>query len=182
MNDELHPEMQTDVQPVEQPVISDHQAQMAFESFQSEQNLVMGTLAGLVASVAGAGTWAAITILTEYQIGFMAIGIGLLVGFAVRFTGKGISQSFGIVAALMSLVGCVLGNVLTITYFVSVSEEMAFMDLLGQLNAVIVVDMLTVTFDPMDVLFYALAGYFGYKYAFRQISEDDFNRALGKAM
>jgi len=32
------------------------------------------------------------------------------------------------------------------------------------------------------VLFYALAGYFGYKYAFRQITEDDLNRALGKAM
>ena len=52
MNDELQPEMHLDVQPVDEPVISDHQAQMAFESFQSEQNLVMGTLAGLVASVA----------------------------------------------------------------------------------------------------------------------------------
>ena len=182
MNDELQPEMQVDVQPVDEPVISDHQAQMAFESFQSEQNLVMGTLAGLVASVAGAGAWAAITIMTEYQIGFMAIGIGLLVGFAVQLTGKGMSQSFGVVAAVMSLLGCALGNVLTVTYFVAAGEEMAFMDVLGQLNATIVVGMLGATYEAMDVLFYALAGYFGYKYAFRQISEDDLNRALGKAM
>jgi len=182
MNDELQPEMQAEVRPVDEPVISDHQAQMAFESFQSEQNLVMGTLAGLVASVAGGGAWAAITVLTEYQIGFMAIGIGLLVGFAVQLTGKGISQSFGVIAAVMSLAGCVLGNVLTITYFVAASEEMAFMDVLGQLNVAIVADMLTATFEAMDVLFYALAGYFGYKYAFRQITEDDLNRALGKAM
>lgn len=182
MNDVLQPEVQPDVEATEETVISEHQAQMAFETFQSEQNLVMGALAGLVASVAGAGIWAATTVMTEYQIGFMAIGIGLLVGFAVRFTGKGIQQSFGIVGAVMSLVGCVLGNILTITYFVALSEEMAFVDILSQLNAAIIVDMLTATFEAVDVVFYALAVYFGYKYAFRQITEDDLNRALGKAM
>jgi hypothetical protein len=182
MNDVLQPEAQPEGQAVDEPVISDHQAQMAFETFQSEQNLVMGLLAGLVASVAGAGIWAGVTVVTEYQIGFMAIGIGLLVGYAVQFVGKGIQQSFGIVAAVMSLIGCVLGNVLTITYFVALSEEMAFMDILGQLNFAITVDMLTATFEPVDVLFYALAGYFGYKYAFRKITEDDLNRALGKAI
>lgn len=182
VNDELKPEMHAEVQPVDEPVISDHQAQMAFESFQSEQDLVMGTIAGLVASVAGAGAWAAVTIMTEYQIGFMAIGIGLLVGFAVRFTGKGIAKPFGIVAALLSLAGCILGNILTISYFVAASEEIAFMDILSQVNVAIIVDMLRTTFEAMDVLFYALAGYFGYKYAFRQITEEDLNRALGKAM
>jgi hypothetical protein len=34
----------------------------------------------------------------------------------------------------------------------------------------------------MDLLFYGLAVYFGYKYAFRQITEQDLNRALGKSM
>jgi hypothetical protein len=42
--------------------------------------------------------------------------------------------------------------------------------------------MLSATFAPIDLLFYALAGYFGYKYAFRQITEQDLNRALGKAI
>ena len=32
------------------------------------------------------------------------------------------------------------------------------------------------------VLFYGLAVYFGYRYAFRQLTADDFNRALGRAM
>lgn len=182
MNDELRPETHEEVQPVDEPVISDHQAQMAFETFQSEQNLVMGALAAVVASVAGAGIWAAVTVMTEYQIGFMAIGIGLLVGFAVRYTGKGIRQSFGIVAAVMSLAGCVLGNVLTISYFVSLNEGIAFMDILGQLNVPIITEMLTATFEAVDVVFYGLAVYFGYKYAFRQITEEDLNRALGKAM
>lgn len=182
MNDEIQLEAQDEVQPVEEPVISDHQAQLALDTFKSEQNLLMGTLAGLVASTIGAGIWATVTVMTEYQIGWMAIGIGLLVGFAIRFTGKGINQSFGIVGGVMSLVGCVVGNIFTISYFVAVNEGMAFMDILSQLNLAIIVDMLTATFEAMDVLFYALAVYFGYKYAFRQITEDDLNRALGKAM
>lgn len=186
MNDELRPAehivLESEEQPDEQPVISDHESQMAFETFQSEQNLVMGTFAGIVAAVAGAGIWAGVTVVTEYQIGWMAIGIGVLVGFAVRMTGKGISQTFGIAAALLSFVGCILGNILTITYFVAVNQDMTFMDILTQLNYPIIVEMLTTTFEIIDVLFYGLAIYFGYRYAFRQISEDDLNRALGKAM
>lgn len=182
MNDELRPDHQQTVQPTDAPVISDHQVQMAFETFRAEQNLIMGALAGVIASVAGAGLWAAVTVATEYQIGFMAIGIGFLVGFAVRFTGKGIERSFGIVAAVLSLAGCVLGNVVTISYFVSLNEGMRLMDVLTQLNLAIITDMLAVTFEAVDAVFYALAVYFGYKYAFRQITEEDLNRALGRAM
>jgi len=186
MNDELRPAehivMETAEEPAEQPVISEMQTQRAFETFRSEQNLVMGTLAGLVASVAGASIWAGVTVMTEYQIGWMAIGIGLMIGFAVRFTGKGISPTYGIVGGALALLGCVLGNVLTITYYVAVNQEMAYMDILTQLNYPIIAEMLTATFEFIDVLFYGLAMYFGYKYAFRQISEEDLNRALGKAM
>jgi len=185
MNDELRPAehivMETAEEPAEQPAISDMQAQRALETFRSEQNLVMGTLAGFIAAVAGASIWAGVTVMTEYQIGWMAIGIGLLIGFAVRFTGKGINPTYGVVSGALALLGCVLGNVLTITYYVAVNQEMAYMDILTQLNYPIIVEMLTATFEFIDVLFYGLAVYFGYKYAFRQISEEDLNRALGKA-
>ena len=186
MNDDLNlealEEVQPEAQPVDEPMISDHQAQMAFETFQSEQNFMMGTLAGFIASVVGAGAWAAVTILTDYQIGFMAVGIGILVGFGVRYTGKGMDQSFGIVAGVMSLLGCVLGNVLYISYFVADNQDVAYTAVISQLNFAIMTEMLSATFAPIDLLFYALAVYFGYKYAFRQITEQDLNRALGKAM
>lgn len=182
MNDELQPETQPETQPTDEAVVSDHQAQMALETFQSEQNLMMGILAGVVAAAAGAGVWATVTVMTEYQIGWMAVGIGLLVGFAIRYTGKGVDQSFGIVGGVTALVGCLIGNVLSISYFVAVNQEVSFMDILTQLNYWIIVEMLSATFQIVDVLFYGLAAYFGYKYAFRQITEEDLNRALGKAM
>jgi hypothetical protein len=91
-------------------------------------------------------------------------------------------QSFGIIGGAMSLAGCVLGNILYITYYVAGNQDMAYMDILTQLNFPIISEMLSATFAPIDLLFYALAGYFGYKYAFRQITEQDLNRALGKAI
>ena len=173
-------EVKPDTQTTEEPVLSDQQMHMAMDSLRSEQNILAGALAGLAAALLGAGVWAVVTAMTESQIGWMAVGIGVLVGFSVRFAGKGVDQTFGIAGAALSLIGCVAGNILTITYFVAVNKEMAFMDIFVQLNPGIVYEMLTSTFEIIDLLFYGMAVYFGYKYAFRQVSEDDFNRALGK--
>jgi len=111
----------------------------------------------------------------------MAVGIGVLVGFSMRFAGKGIDQTFGIAGAALSLIGCVVGNILTITYFIAVNRDMSFMDIFVQLHPGIIYEMLTSTFEIIDVLFYGMAAYFGYKFAFRQVNEDELNRALGKA-
>lgn len=175
--DEIKPDTQT----TEEPALSDQQLQMALNTFRSEQNLFIGALAGLAAAMLGAGVWAAVTVLTEYQIGWMAVGIGVLVGYSMRFAGKGIDQTFGIAGAALSLIGCVVGNILTITYFVAVNRDMSFMDIFVQLNPGIIYEMLTSTFEIIDVLFYGMAVYFGYKFAFRQVTDEDFNRALGKS-
>ena len=158
------------------------QAQMALSVLRSEQNLVNGLVAGLVSSLVGAGIWAGVTIVTEYQIGWIAIGIGFVVGYSVRVAGKGIDQVYGIAGALLSLAGCALGNVFTITYYISLGEGISFMEILPQLNPAIVIEMLTSTFEIMDVLFYGIAVYFGYKYSFRQITAEEFNRALGRTL
>ncbi len=178
MNEENGPATQT----IEEPAISDHQMQMAMETLRSEQNLLVGTLAGFVASLTGAGVWALVTVVTEYQIGWMAVGIGVLVGFSIRLAGKGIDQTFGIAGAALALIGCVVGNVLTMTYFIAANEGMSFMDILVQLDFAITYELLASTFEIIDVLFYGMAVYFGYKYAFRQVSDDDFNRVLGKGI
>ena len=166
--------------PAQAPNISEPEMQMALEALRSEQNLVMATLAGLVAAVAGAGIWAAATVATGYQIGWLAIGIGFLVGFAMRIVGKGIDRVYGIVAAVLSLAGCALGNLLTVAYFVAEAEGVPYAELLSRLDLDIAIELMTATFDPMDLLFYGIAVYFGYRYAFRELTEADFARVLGK--
>ena len=178
MNDDMQP----DVAPTEQRAVTEQEAQMAVDNLRSEQNLAIGAIAGALAAIAGAGVWAAITVITEHQIGWMAVGIGLLVGIAMRFTGKGIDPVFGFIGAALSLVGCILGNIFTVTYFIALNEGIPFLDILGQLNPAVTIELMTATFQVMDLLFYGLAVYFGYRYAFRQVTEEDFNRALGRAL
>jgi hypothetical protein len=96
--------------------------------------------------------------------------------------GKGIDQVFGVVGAVMALVGCVLGNIFTIAWYISAQTGSSLLSVLSQLDPALIVDLITETFQIMDVLFYGLAVYFGYKYAFRQLTMEDFNRALGRTM
>jgi hypothetical protein len=170
--DQVQPEFQ----------ISEQDAERALDVFRQEQNLVVGSMAGLVAAVSGAAVWAGVTVVTEYQIGWMAVGLGFLVGIAIRTMGRGIDQVFGVVGAVMALVGCVLGNVFTIAWYISAQTGSSLMSVLTQLDMELMIDLITESFQVMDILFYGLALYFGYKYAFRQLTSDDFNRALGRAI
>ena len=107
-------------------------------------------------------------------------GIGFLVGLAMRFAGKGITPVFGTVAAILSLFGCIVGNILTYTWFIADMEGLTFMEVASQLNLAVIIGLLTSTFAVMDILFYGLAAYFGYKYAFRQVTQADIDRVTGK--
>src|SRR6266446_4098932 len=78
------------------------------------ENLPVGFMAGLVAAAVGAGLWALITIVTDYQIAWMAVGVGFLVGWAVRIAGKGTHRAFGMMGALLAFGCCAVGNLLTI--------------------------------------------------------------------
>src|SRR5579859_5535985 len=62
-----------------------------------DANLPAAILGGLVAAIAGALVWALVTVSIKFQIGFMAVGVGFLVAWAVRTLGKGRAQMFGII-------------------------------------------------------------------------------------
>lgn len=145
----------------------------------SEQNLAFGLAAGLVASLIGAAAWATFTFASGYQIGFMAIGIGFLVGYAVRATGKGITSIFGVAGAALALLGCALGNLLAVTAIVADSEGVAFSAAVSQLTPALAQELMVAFFSPMDVVFYAIAAYEGYKLSFRQLDGEDLQRRLG---
>ncbi|MHC4071529.1 MAG: hypothetical protein ACYTGS_05790 [Planctomycetota bacterium] len=162
--------------------MSKAQARFALDRLRAEQNLIAGTLAGAAAALVGAGIWASISALTENQIGWMAIVVGFLVGYAVRLAGKGIDRIFGVVGAILSLMGCAVGNLLRASYFIAKAEGIPFLDLLAEMDFSRAVEIMAATFDPMDILFYAIAVYFGYRYSFRPVTEQDLSRSRGKAV
>ncbi len=70
------------------------------EGLRAQQKLFQAVVGGGAAALLGAGVWAAITVATDYQIGWMAVALGLLVGLTVRSLGKGIDNIFGIVGSV----------------------------------------------------------------------------------
>jgi len=154
------------------PEIDSAMLRMATQRMRDQQNLSAAVVAGTVAAIVGAGLWAITTVITGYQIGWMAVGIGFLVGYAIRGVGKGIDQSFAIAGGTLALVGCMLGNLLTVCYFVAQNEGVAVLDLLPQLDFAIVSELLIATFSPMDLLFYGIAVYEGFSLSTVSVSED----------
>ena len=156
--------------------IDQYQLQRLQKKIKDEQSMPNGIIAGIVAAAIGAAVWAIVTVVTNYQIGWMAVGVGFLVGFAVRKFGKGTDTSFGIVGAILSLSGCLAGNLFSIFYVVSIQESMPYLEVLSRINPGIIVELMTATFSPMDILFYGIAIYEGYKLSFRQLTEDEITK------
>jgi hypothetical protein len=134
-----------------------------------EPNLPAAVLGGLVAAVVGALVWAVITVTTKFQIGFMAVGVGFLVAWAVRTLGKGRSQVFGIVGGLFAFLGCILGNLLSACGFIAADGGQSVVSVALKVLATpsAAAEILQATFSGMDLLFYAIAVYEGYKLARR---------------
>jgi hypothetical protein len=91
--------------------------------------LVPAVLAGIAAAVVGGIAWALIAVQVGYEIGFAAVGIGALAGFAVVLATRGRKGlPLQVTAVLASALGIALGK-----YFTYVWEgKKAVSDLLGE--------------------------------------------------
>jgi hypothetical protein len=155
--------------------IDPERAKAYVSELQSQQSLLGGIGGGFISAIVGAVIWAAVTVATGYQIGWMAVGVGFLVGLAVRKYGKGLTPMYGVIGAALSLFGCLLGNVLTLGGWIAQQQGLPLVDTEVALlsNPIGLGQLLMQTFHPMDVLFYGFAVYEGYKFSFRQISEGE---------
>jgi hypothetical protein len=96
--------------------------------------------------------------------------------------GRGVDNTFGYVGAALSLFGCLLGNLLSVYAIIAEQEELAFFFVLTHVNPAAIPELLAATFHPMDLLFYAIAIYEGYRFSFRRITRTDLMRvATGSA-
>lgn len=143
------------------------------EKLRYEQNLPLALIAGFVSAIIGAILWASVTMATGYQIGYMAVAVGFLVGYAMRYAGKGMDPIFGISGAIFAILGCVLGNVFYILAAVAEILEVPVMGVLSEVNFSMIYELMAENFSPMDLLFYGIAVFEGYKFSFRKITEEE---------
>ena len=133
--------------------------------------LLLGTLGAIAGALLGAIAWGAITAATHFQIGYMAVGVGFLAGYGMRMLGGGRDHADGLIAGIVAFLGCALGNLLTVVIDFAPHDaahrSVAELTLLLLLNPKLAWLMLSENFSIMDVVFYALAVYAGYRTALK---------------
>ena len=139
----------------------------AIEQMDSDSNFIMGLIGGGVAMLVSAAIWGAVTYFTEYQIGWMAIGVGFLVGIAVKFFGKGKTPIYGISSAVLALIGCVLGNLIFYSGFIAREQGASFLEVFFYflLTPAALIEVFSVAFEFMDIIFYGIAAWVGFSTA-----------------
>lgn len=142
------------------------------EQLLAEENLPVGTLCGVIACLVGAIAWGLVSVSTGYQIGYMAIGVGFLVGLAVRI-GKGVRPIFGIIGAALALLSCILGDFFSLIGSVAQQYELSYMETLTTVPYDEVASIMVENVVSMTALFYAIAVYEGYKLSFRKQNQPE---------
>jgi hypothetical protein len=119
---------------------------------------------GLAAALVGALAWALAAMALGRYLGVMAIGVGLLVGGTVRVLGRGAGRPLGSLSVTLSVVGCLLGNILSAYVVLAAQKGLAPLAVLSHVcsNPVLIPAALLATFQPLDLLFYGIALYAGY--------------------
>lgn len=127
-------------------------------------------MGGLFAAFLGAFLWSVITIAINFQIGYMALGLGLLVGLSVQFYGAGFEKKFGILGGSLSFLACFIGNFFGQLGLMANAEGMSFVEVVPFINAELSISIITESFQLIDFVFYAIAIYEGYYFSFRKVN------------
>jgi hypothetical protein len=131
--------------------------------------LALGTLGAIAGALLGALVWAGVSSATGFQIGYMAVLVGFLSGYGMRTLGGGRDRADGFIAAAVALAGCLLGNLLTVAAEVAKHFHKPIEPIVLRLftSPAVSLEMLQAGFGVMDVLFYGIAAYAGYRTALK---------------
>lgn len=90
-------------------------------------NYVLGFILGLIATVIGGALYIAIVLGTHFAIGYMALGIGFMVGWAVKLGTRVPSPGAGIMAVVLTVLGILPCEILTYDNPTSVLFSLLFL-------------------------------------------------------
>jgi hypothetical protein len=124
-----------------------------------ESSLFGGVVGGLVGAIIASALWFAVVAVTNWQIGLVAIIVGLIVGKAVVF-GAGGRASIPLVAvsAALTLAALVASEYLIVYHFVA--QEFGtdgLISVVQPVDFVVAVALESVQADPLTLLFWGFA-------------------------
>jgi Ca2+/H+ antiporter len=125
-------------------------------------------LLGMGAAFIAGILWFAISVVTGYQIGYVAIGVGFLIGYAVLFgSGKKRGMPLQIMSAAMTLVTLFASQYFITLFYIRkylLENKAQFPDYTGQWFLVnpFSPDIIASMISPIGLLIWAVGIYFAY--------------------
>ena len=112
-------------------------------------SLLPAVVAGLAAALVGGIVWGLIVKISDYEVGFVAWGIGFLAGTAVVIASRGAKgRQLQVIAVVSALLGILLGKYLSFAF--NVQEDA---DAVGVNIGLLSSDMFTLFRENLDVVF-----------------------------
>lgn len=100
------------------------------ESLVRAQSLRNALTAGLIAVIVFCVLWTALTSLTNRVFPWMTVLLGAMLGFAVRRAGRGVDWRFPTMAAVLTLLGALFGNVVVAAAYTAETFETGTLQIL----------------------------------------------------
>ncbi|WP_455360368.1 hypothetical protein [Streptomyces sp. SYSU K21746] len=126
-------------------------------------NVALGLAAAVVAALVTAGVYGAILGATEYEIGFAAVGVGFVIGFAAGKLG-GSNPVLSVVSALLALGAVYLGQLLGIAIIFDKIANAGVLTMFTENLSVLTAGWKEGA-DPMTYLFLAIGGFVAFSSA-----------------
>lgn len=147
-----------------------------------EQSLAMAILAGSVGAVVGAWLMATLATLTGDFAPVLTTIVALLASAGVRVFGKGIDWKFGVIGAVLTLLGCFLGFVLIECILAASNVGISTLVVVSQLNLNACIGIIVEHhFNFFHLIVYVFSAYTGYKNSLRWLTLDE-EWAVGSAL
>ncbi|MFF3936111.1 hypothetical protein [Streptomyces phaeofaciens] len=128
-----------------------------FPAAPRQGNVALGILTAVVVALVTAGVYGGIVGATEYEIGYAAVGVGFLVGFAAGKVGGG-NPALPIVSAVLALGAVYLGQIIGIGMIMAdiagVSATTVFTEHFG-----VITEAWSEDADPLTFVFLAVGAF-----------------------
>lgn len=143
-----------------------------------EGSAARAQLAGLVSGLLGALLWGLVTYFSHLIIGYFAIGLGIMVGFAVKAFGKGSGTHFALIGGAYALMSCFLGMLFCLLFFAAASEKIPFTQILFMVDYGEIAKIYFQAFEVIDIVFYAIAFATAFKISLNPLKRDELDYVL----
>ena len=140
------------------------------ELMTKKQNMTMGIIGGIAASIVGNAVWIGITLL-GYKIDFLALCVGFFIGYSVKFLGKGIGPKFGYAAGTIAFVSTLIAYFLLGCILFGKVNHISFLSVFNHMNITTALYLLRGVIKFWDVIFCLGAVGIAYYFSFKPLKE-----------